>query len=234
MQATTVPPAPPVPAAPGTSITAAPGVVLVPGIPRTATDVDALKAKRKELSNQLVSASGRRQRLSNELHGKDGVDRAGIESHMAVLDKRIMQLESDIAETGHQLTMTPDNLVASTESASQFYGMDSDAVVALGGVFTIFVLAPMAFAAARMMWKRATSKPSPPAISGDASRRLERLEQGMDAIAVEIERVSEGQRFVTRLLSEAHNNTVLAVPQRVGDGSQLGGEPGDRTQQAGT
>lgn len=233
MQATTAPQAPQMPPAPGISITAAPGAVAVSGIPRTAADVDALKAKRAELSNQLVSASGRRQRLSNELRGKEGVDRAGIESHITVLDKRIMQLESDIAETGRQLTMTPGYLVASTESAGQSYRMDPDAAAALGAVFMIFVLAPMAFATARMMWKRATSKPSPPAISDDASRRLERLEQGMDAIAVEIERVSEGQRFVTRLLSEAHNNAALAVPQRVGDGSQLSGEPRERTQQPG-
>jgi hypothetical protein len=39
----------------------------------------------------------------------------------------------------------------------------------------------------------------------------------MDAIAIEIERVSEGQRFVTRLLSEAHSAPALPAPQRVGD-----------------
>lgn len=32
--------------------------------------------------------------------------------------------------------------------------------------------------------------------------RLERMEQAIDAMAVEMERVSEGQRFTTRLLSE--------------------------------
>jgi hypothetical protein len=96
----------------------------------------------------------------------------------------------------------------------------------------IFVLAPMAFAAARMMWKRANAKPSPPAISADASRRLERLEQGMDAIAVEIERVSEGQRFVTRLLSEAHDSASLVVPRRIREGSES--EPPAGVRQAGT
>ena len=35
-----------------------------------------------------------------------------------------------------------------------------------------------------------------------ADMRLSRLEQAVDAIAVEIERVSEGQRFTTKLLSE--------------------------------
>ena len=32
--------------------------------------------------------------------------------------------------------------------------------------------------------------------------RMERMEQAVDAIAVEIERISEGQRFTTKLLSE--------------------------------
>jgi hypothetical protein len=35
-----------------------------------------------------------------------------------------------------------------------------------------------------------------------AADRLARLEQAVDAIALEIERISEGQRFTTRLLSE--------------------------------
>jgi hypothetical protein len=35
-----------------------------------------------------------------------------------------------------------------------------------------------------------------------ADARLARLEQAVDAIALEIERISEGQRFTTRLLSE--------------------------------
>jgi hypothetical protein len=32
--------------------------------------------------------------------------------------------------------------------------------------------------------------------------RLARIEQAVDAIAVEVERISEGQRFTTKLLSE--------------------------------
>jgi hypothetical protein len=32
--------------------------------------------------------------------------------------------------------------------------------------------------------------------------RLERMEQAIDSIAVEVERISEGQRFTTKLLSE--------------------------------
>ena len=36
----------------------------------------------------------------------------------------------------------------------------------------------------------------------NAEDRLARIEQAVDAIAVEVERISEGQRFTTKLLSE--------------------------------
>ncbi len=213
MQVTTAPtpPTPQVAPVPPTPTVTVPGVGVLTGVPVTAADVQALRAKRSELSNQLESAAARRGRLSNSLSGKEGADRAGIEARIGVLDKRIMQLESDIAETGRQLTMAPAALVASTEER-QFSGMGPDAQAALTGVFIIFVLAPIAFSAARMMWKRALSPPKPVAFADD-SRRLERLEQGMEAIAIEIERVSEGQRFVTRLLSEGQPGIALKQRQ---------------------
>jgi hypothetical protein len=36
----------------------------------------------------------------------------------------------------------------------------------------------------------------------DFEARLERIEQAVDTIAIEMERIGEGQRFVTRLLAE--------------------------------
>ena len=36
----------------------------------------------------------------------------------------------------------------------------------------------------------------------EVTARLDRMEQAIDAIAVEVERVSEAQRFTTRLLTE--------------------------------
>jgi len=46
--------------------------------------------------------------------------------------------------------------------------------------------------------RRASQKPA----GSVADARLERLEHAVDAIALEIERISEGQRFTTKLLSE--------------------------------
>lgn len=208
-----------------------PGVGVITGVPTTATEVRALKAKRAELSNQLESAASRRARLSKSLEGKEGADRAGIEARISVLDKRILQLESDMAETGRQLTMAPSALVASTGSSIQLGGgMDSSVAPVL---FVLLVLAPIALSAARLMWKRARVPARPPT-SPDESRRLERLEQGVDAIAIEVERISEGQRFVTRLLSEAHDGAVIPMSQRIGEGARLGNEAADPAQRART
>ena len=41
-------------------------------------------------------------------------------------------------------------------------------------------------------------------------QRLTRIEQSIDAMAVEVERISEGQRFATKLLSERG----ASVPER--------------------
>lgn len=44
--------------------------------------------------------------------------------------------------------------------------------------------------------------------TGDTSLRLERIEQAIEAMAVEVERISEGQRFVTKLLAERGKETL--------------------------
>jgi hypothetical protein len=46
----------------------------------------------------------------------------------------------------------------------------------------------------------------------DISQRLARLEQTMDTTAVEIERISEGQRFTTKLLFERSGSQAPAAP----------------------
>ena len=42
----------------------------------------------------------------------------------------------------------------------------------------------------------------PAALPPDLAERLDRIERAVEAVALEVERISEGQRFVTKLLSE--------------------------------
>ncbi|HSJ62882.1 MAG TPA: hypothetical protein VK922_03135 [Gemmatimonadaceae bacterium] len=67
------------------------------------------------------------------------------------------------------------------------------------------VLAPLA----RALGKRIENRGAPPPLPSDVAQRLERMEQAIDAIAIEVERISEGQRFTTRLLSDATSAGAL-------------------------
>ena len=44
--------------------------------------------------------------------------------------------------------------------------------------------------------------PVAPAISADVENRLERIEQAVEAVAIEVERISESQRYLTKLMAE--------------------------------
>ena len=54
----------------------------------------------------------------------------------------------------------------------------------------------------------------------ESAERMERLERAIDSIAVEVERISENQRFVTKLLAERSDRAAAgAIPP----GSSRGG-----------
>ena len=61
----------------------------------------------------------------------------------------------------------------------------------------IIVGLPIARAWARRMDRRSAAAPA-----SDLAPRLDRIEQAIEAIAIEVERVSEGQRFTTKAIAE--------------------------------
>jgi hypothetical protein len=67
----------------------------------------------------------------------------------------------------------------------------------------------------RGMVRRWDREGAAPQIPAEMSGRLERMEHAIDAMAVEIERISEGQRFTTRLLSENKSSRALPATQRL-------------------
>lgn len=85
--------------------------------------------------------------------------------------------------------------------------MGPEIVVPLAGmtmVLAIVVGRPLVSAWA----KKLENESKRPAIPAEVSTRLERMEQSIDAIAVEVERISEGQRFTTKLLAESTNTPL--------------------------
>jgi hypothetical protein len=70
---------------------------------------------------------------------------------------------------------------------------------AVGVTMTLIVLGIFAL---YNRWKYRGVKREVTSIQGESAARLERVERGMEAIAIEIERISEGQRFVTKALAD--------------------------------
>ena len=185
----------------------------LPTRPMTARDVSALRARRSEISNQLESATSRRNSLAGRLENAEGVSKAGLEQRIGQLDQRILGLEKDLDETGQQLASVPAGLASSSiASAVSPFGLNPGQITGISIVGTIFIGFPLAIAIARNIFRRG-SRQAPAPVAQESTQRMERLEQAVDAIAIEIERISEGQRFVTKLLTEG-SAPALSVGQR--------------------
>jgi hypothetical protein len=217
-QATTVQaPAPPLPpAAPGVNVVSSRTLNYTP---MSADELAALKTRRSAISDQLQSAEGRRKALSQELRNATGKDKAGLEERLGVLDTRLAGLERDLDETG-KLLASAQVPRGSTRAPTTFgYGPNSSTkmqdVIPIVAILSVFVLFPIALSIARSIWRRGSLPQARP--DRDSAQRLERMEQAMDAIAIEIERVSEGQRFVTRLLSDQRNGVAIGAGQPAAD-----------------
>jgi hypothetical protein len=83
--------------------------------------------------------------------------------------------------------------------------------MALTVLSIIFIFFPLAIGISRSLWRRSTKPAIPPQALTETAQRLERLESSVDAIAIEVERISEGQRFVTKLLSEGQTAPALGA-----------------------
>jgi hypothetical protein len=86
-------------------------------------------------------------------------------------------------------------------------------VLAIGGFFFTVIVIVIGFPLVRSYTRRkdleAQRAPSDP----ENDRRLQRIEHAVEAMAIEVERISEGQRFVTKLLAERERAPAVLPPR---------------------
>jgi hypothetical protein len=187
------------------------------GVPTTNAEYRALLDKRGELSNQLQSAAGRRNDLAEQLKTADPAARAGLQARMKVLDDRIVKLETEIDRTGDLVANTPPLVMRTTSTGSpSFPDRLGREIVPITAILSVFVLAPLAIAMARLIWRRAAAQERPPLADHASQRQLAQMQQSIDAIAIEVERISESQRYVTKLMTDRSIGAGAAEPVRVG------------------
>ena len=96
--------------------------------------------------------------------------------------------------------------------------MGPEVIVPVSGIVMIIALS-LGIPLVRAYSKRMEAGSRTPALPSDLVARLERIEQGIEAMSTEVERISEGQRFTTKLLSESRS-APPALPAQSAHGAQ--------------
>jgi hypothetical protein len=181
----------------------APRVNIVGGGESPTAVYRAQVAMRKELGDQLEHLQSLRQDLSEHLRedpAVTGADRAGIEARIAAVDARIAAVDKQIATADAEVARTAGVPGAVVEDPPVEQTGPPEAAFVIGGLFIVVVFLPISLAFARRIWRRSAAAIS--SLPQEVMDRLTRLDQAVDAIAVEVERIGEGQRFMTRVLAE--------------------------------
>jgi hypothetical protein len=190
-------------------------------LPTTAEQVQGLRERRDILRDQLERAVSRRQSLLEELGGENGQElaaeaRAGIQGRLNLLDERILQLERDQALTERLISSAAPEVLAQEQQDAMRdrqarNSVDDEEAVAMmfGGFGTGILLATLVGRFRRRRASKRLEAAGGTARAVSADPRIDAMAQSIDAIAEEVERIGEGQRFVTQLLSQRNEQSVL-------------------------
>lgn len=198
------------PAAPG----AAPGRTSVTDVFR------GFKAQRSILGDQLRSLENKRSEFIQSLQTPNlaAADRAGLEKRVVDIDARISDMDKQIAVADADVARSAAVPGTTVEAPSPPRSGPPDEFYALSALFIIVTLLPLSIAFARRIWRRSAAVTVK--LTKGLDERMNSLEQAVEAVAVEVERIGEGQRFVTQLLADnsAHalgDPVTLQQPQRL-------------------
>jgi hypothetical protein len=206
--------------------TPAPSAPLV-GQP-SAQQYKIFQAQQKELQRQMEEVQDRRSELSGSLDGKSGADRTGIESRITGLDQRLVQIDADLTQVGKELAASAPGSLVDPAPPPPYGGYNGDDLwsAGFGGAAVMFAIFVPFIVRNRFRRNRQKAQPVTP-IPGVADPRIDRMEQAIDTIAVEIERVSENQRFMTRLLTETQLAGTIAAVRGSAEAAKLAVEGPD-------
>jgi hypothetical protein len=221
------PPAPPAPPGQPVAVDIGQGAIPLENLPRTTQQLQGLRERREILRDQLDRAQNRREetlrQLNNDGEGRLSPEaRVGIQQRLTQLDQRILQIERDQATTEQLLSNAPADVLARAAQEERQRDnrnrVDEDeAVGAAFGAFGFGVVLTLVLSRIRRRFARRRAAKlgvANPAVAAADDPRIERLAQAVDAIAEEVERIGEGQRFVTQLLGRQQHATQPIALER--------------------
>jgi len=177
---------------------------------------EGFRNQRRELANQLERLEDQRDNISNELQEPmvSGVNQKGLEQRLSTIDQRIAETEKALAEADAAVARsaaTPGAVIPPPPPLPR-QGPPEEFFV-LTGIFMFIVVLPLTIAYARRIWRRGAAAVS--AIPQEIYDRFNRIDQAIDSVAIEVERIGEGQRFLTRVYAEQQRGIGAGPAERV-------------------
>ena len=164
--------------------------------------LQGFREQRSELRDQLDRLEDQRQELMEEIsQSTDATVKAGLQARVGAIDARILAADKALAEADANVARAaavPGAIMPEPPEPIR-NGPPEEFFVFLM-VVTIFIGVPIALAYARRIWKRGVQTVA--AIPQDIYERFNRIDQAIDSVAVEVERIGENQRYVTKLVNE--------------------------------
>ena len=206
------PPPPPVPSIPDGAFP----VTMTPEGASPSAVLKAMEAQRSELRDQLERVQDQRNEIAGWLKAEDITtpDRDGLATRLRETDARITTLEQQIAQADlavAKASAVPGAVVEPPPPRDDDGVNEGITVVSI--VFTLFVLCPVAIAYARRLWKRGATVIAP--VPREVTDRLNQMGQAVESIAIEVERIGEGQRFLTRVMSDSSRQLGVGAAQPI-------------------
>ncbi|MEO8335656.1 MAG: hypothetical protein ABI664_11830 [bacterium] len=196
-----------------------PVVVVRPGADLAQAVYRGLNEQRRELAQQLENLEDKRRSLMNQVQDPQvtGVNKTGIEARIVEVDKRVADVEKQLADADQAVAKQAAVPGAVPPPERHERRGPPEEVFVLAGMFIVVVFFPLSIAMARRLWRRGAA--AAVAFPQELSDRLNRLDQAVDSIAVEVERIGEGQRFVTRVMSENGRSVGAGAAQPLSIGT---------------
>jgi hypothetical protein len=190
--------------------------------PITQAEISVIRQQRSEMSNQLNSAQNRREELLDEMRSAPPGTEQGLQQQFLVLNDRIVAIEKDIEASGRTLRQGQVPVGTIIVPPRGFNDLPPEAAAERGAALAASVLIPtfVVFLVLRGRRRRRRGR-TEERYSSEQDARMERLEQAVDAIAIEVERVGEAQRYQTKLLAEANLMPAMGIAQKAGEPARV-------------
>jgi hypothetical protein len=205
--------------------------------------LEGLNFQRSELQSQQGTLLRRRNQLDEQRHVAPASERAGIERQIADIDARSARIEQQILGLNDQISATLARrtaMVAGQDAVQAAQGAQAAAQAAQVIRIPQISIPPMdfgrqsrrtemrdvaGFMAAEavllgligvVFWRFAMRRMRDQfeRMIGAQSQQLGQLQNAVDVIGIEVERISEGQRYVAKVLAEGTSASALPVSRK--------------------